>query len=230
MDGRYSFIPVQFCQGVYKMVLYSCINKIEYETLVDNGVLECDPKLVEMPIESVEVAIAYKYMADKLRARYRSDLIYPRWGWFKYEGKSVIEQPDAFFASAPYTKSYLLKLDIKECLLSDFDAWHCCLNLCPLCYSEEEESEFDYWEDIARLKHWDIFFKDNAYTYALRDRVIKTWDRVFDIYAENDYALYTNDYKSIQAVFWQIHQENVLDVKEIYVNEKNYNDYYKYLM
>ena len=209
------------------MIIYSCIDKNEYETLMDKGFLECDPTLAEMPSESVEFAIAYKYMADKLRARYKSNLSFPRWGWYKYEGKSVTEQPDVFFANAPYTKSYLLKLDVKECLLSDFDAWHCCLNLYPLCYSEEEDAEFDYWEEIANLKHWDVFFKDNIYTYALRDKVIKTWDRIFDIYKENDYALYSNDFKSIQAVFWTIYKKDVLDVREIMVDDVTYYNYHK---
>ena len=221
-----------FCFGkeYIKMIIYSCIDRIEYETLMEKGFLECAPKLTEMPSESVEFAIAYKYMADKLRARYRSNLSYPRWGWVQYEGKSVTEQPDVFFANAPYIKSYLLKLNINECLLSDFDAWHSCLNLFPLCYSEDEFTEFEYWLDTAKLKYWDVFFKDNVYTHALRDKIIGTWDRIFDIYAENDYALYPNDYKSIQAVFWQIRKDNILDVKEIYVDEEAYHDYHRCLM
>ena len=210
------------------MIIYSCIDKNEYETLMNEGILECDPTLARMPSESVEFAIAYKYMADKLQARYRSNLSFPRWGWYKYEGKSVAEQPDVFFADAPYTKSYLLKLDIKECLLSDFDAWHCCLNLCPLCYSEEEWQEYCYYLDIAHLKHWEVFFKDNIYTYVLRDKVIKTWDRIFDIYKENDYALYSNDYKSIQAVFWTIYKKDVLDVREIMVDDITYYQYHSF--
>jgi hypothetical protein len=209
------------------MIIYSCIDKNEYEYLMKNGALECIPTLAQLPSESVEFAIAYKYMSDKLRARYSSNLSYPRWGWYQYEGKSVNEQPDVFFASAPYTESYLLKLDIEEYLLSDFDAWHCCLNLFPLCYSEEEESEFDYWLDKAHLKYWDIFFKDNAYTFALRDKVIKTWDRIFNIYDENDYALYDMKYKSIQAVFWRIYKEDIISVRKIMVDDKTFNEYHQ---
>lgn len=113
-----------FCFGkeYIKMIIYSCIDRIEYETLMEKGFLECAPKLTEMPSESVE------------------------------------------------------------------------------------------------------------FTHALRDKIIGTWDRIFDIYAENDYALYPNDYKSIQAVFWQIRKDNILDVKEIYVDEEAYHDYHRCLM
>ena len=205
------------------MIMFSTISEEEYKTLQKTGVLECVPSLATLPAESDEIAIAYKYMSDKLREKYPSDLVYPRWAYTLYNGRAVDLQPDVVFAEQG-KKTYRLKLDVKEYLLSDIDAWTYCLNLSPLAYSEEEDDQFDYWLKIAHLSQRDVFLKDNPYTLWLRKKVIGTWDRIFDIEAQNDYALY--DEKTIQAVFWRIEAKDVLDVKEIQVDDETYRKYH----
>lgn len=206
--------------------MYSTISEEEYKLLQRNGELECDATKARFPAESEEVAIAYKFMADKLRERYPSCLEYPRWAFTQYDGKDVSLKPDAFFADRPNQRKYRLKLDVKEFLLSDFDAWHCCLNLWPLAYAEGEDAKFDYWRDVAHLSYRDVFFNDNVYARNLRDKTIKTWDRIFDINAQSEYALYKD--KSIQAVFWRIYQEDILGVKEILVDDKTFREYHEW--
>ena len=207
------------------MIMYSTISEEEYRLLQKTGRLECDATKAVMPNESKEGAIAYQYMSDKLRAKFPSSLTYPRWAWTMWEGEDVSKQPDVFFADEPNRKYYRLKLDIKEFLLSDFDAWHYCLNLWPLAFSQEEADQFDYWLKIARLSSRDVFFTDNIYTRNLRTKIVKTWDRIFDIEAKNEYALYEE--KTIQAVFWTIYIKDVLEIKEIMVENKAYDEYNK---
>ena len=208
------------------MIMYSTISEDEYRLLQKTGRLECDATKAVMPNESKECAIAYRFMSDKLRAKFPSSLTYPRWAWTMWEGEDVSKQPDVFFAGEPNRKYYRLKLDIKEFLLSDFYAWHSCLWLAPLTYTEDEDAQFDYWQNIARLSSIDVFLKDNIYTRNLRTKIVKTWNRIFDIEAKNDYAL--PDEKSIQAVFWTIHRKDVLEVKEILVDNKVFTKYNKY--
>ena len=208
------------------MIMYSTITEEEYASLQRDGVLECKPELAKQPLENEEFAIAYKFMADKLRELYPSDLVYPRWAFTLYEGKDVSLQKDVFFASSPNKKEYRLKLDIKEFLLSDFDAWHVCLNLWPMAYSEEEDDQFSYWMDVAGLSNRDVFLKEHPYANNLREKVIKTWNRIFDIEAQNSYALCRD--KTIQAVFWRIQTKDVLEVKEILVDDETYRKYFEF--
>ena len=208
------------------MIMYSTISEEEYNILLKKGHLECNPNLAEFPADSKEIQIAYKYMSDKLRERYPSNLVYPRWAWTLWEGESVEKQPDVFFASRPNTTYFRLKLEISDYLLSDFDAWHSCLNLMPMVYTEEEWDEFFYWLEIAHLFHSDIFFREDVYSLYLRNKVIQSWDKIFDLSAKSDFALPKE--KSIQAVFWSIKKENILEAKKICVDEKTYNDYYSF--
>lgn len=205
------------------MIMYSTITEKEYDILQKEGHLECDEKLAKFPADSIEIQIAYKYMADKLRQRYKSNLVYPRWAWTLWEGKPIEVQPEAFFADSPNQVYYRLKLDIKEYLLSDFDAWHSCLNLMPMVYTEEEWDNHFYWLEIAHLTHDEIFFRDDVYSVNLRNKVIKSWDKIFDIEAKSDFALPKD--KSIQAVFWSIKKDNVLEATKICVDEDTYNEY-----
>lgn len=205
------------------MIMYSTITEEEYNILIKEGHLECNPKLAEFPANSKEIQIAYKFMSDKLREKYPSNLVYPRWAWTLWEGKSVENQPDVFFIDKPNTTYYRLKLNISEYLLSDFDAWHSCLNLMPMVYTEEEWDEFFYWFDIAHLFHSDIFFREDVYSVYLRNKVIKSWENIFNLSAKSDFALPKE--KTIQAVFWNIKKENILDAKKIFVDEETYNKY-----
>ena len=208
------------------MIMYSTISEEEYNILLKEGHLECNPNLAEFPADSKEIQIAYKYMSDKLRERYPSNLVYPRWAWTLWEGESVEKQPDVFFASSPNTTYFRLKLEISDYLLSDFDAWHSCLNLMPMVYTEEEWDEHFYWLEIAHLTHDEIFFRNDVYSIYLKNKVIQSWDKIFDLSAKSDFALPKE--KSIQAVFWSIKKENILEAKKICIDEETYNNYYSF--
>lgn len=82
--------------------------------------------------------------------------------------------------------------DNKDFLLSDFDDWHSVLNNCYIADNE---------------KDWDDFYANDSDSRT--DKIIASWDKVFDLnrYAPNWAP--EPDKRTVQATLWEVRMSQV---------------------
>ena len=107
-----------------------------------------------------------------------------------------------------FTKPHVcieLEVPDEEIVLSDFDAWHFVLNdFCnPQCSSEEE---YEQWEK----------YYDSLSTEEQKKARVESWNEIFDITPHENEWNRNGEY--IQATFWEIKPEYVVDVRDIKAN------------
>lgn len=101
------------------------------------------------------------------------------------------------------------KLDECEVLLSDFDLWHYVLNYWYLPESIDEGEIFE--KELKRAGY--SFYEDIPIPcQKYHDLIEKSWDKIFDIKWEEKDLTLLNDRKSIQAIFWELSLDSVVDV------------------
>lgn len=146
---------------------------------------------------------------------------YPVWAWYQWEGKRKRRdvREKGYAERGEKIVQLTIEVDDKDVLLSDFDLFHYPLNYwyLPLDESDDVAFESDYiragftWHD---LKDFTIQSEEML---LLRERIIKSWDLIFDLDKKDDGWLYGSlETKSIQATLWQVNLEQVVRV-EIFI-------------
>jgi hypothetical protein len=171
---------------------------------------------------------SYQWMIDQMRKRLPwspSSYRVPIWAWYqRYDEKK--KKPDLRgwdYRGYPGVRIEF-EIDESQVLLSDFSAWHCVLNRCYMGESEEDDEAF--YQEIEKWgykafgqilqdeppKQWWGPICDNGLKQEFKNRVYKSWERIFDLdwYAEK----WTDPRKdkSIQATLWEIRSDMVRDV------------------
>jgi len=138
---------------------------------------------------------AYGWMKQEMEKRIGPSPAspYPFWAWVIEDGKH--KKPDmrtSMFRVKTNEPTYLLEFRIPEdqLLLSDFDSWHFVLNDIP---SYDENEELDWDESDKQFSQ--LPPKEQQ---AFKE---KSWEKIFD---PNDPG---NDWKYVQATFWQLKSE-----------------------
>lgn len=106
-----------------------------------------------------------------------------------------------------------IDIDDKDVLLSDFDLFHYPLNYWYLPSDEEDDADFERAYTNAGFTWHDLpnFQIQSNDMLLLRERIVKSWDRIFDLSKEDDGWLYGSlETKSIQATLWQVRLEQVV--------------------
>ena len=162
---------------------------------------------------------AYGWMAAKMTHAGIRPLFagtrYPIWAWYQWEGCRKRRDMRQSGYAEKGTKIVRLTLEIadNEVLLSDFDLFHYVLNRWHLPRDEKDGTDFEKayknagyaWNDLQNSA---IRSKDML---SLRERIVKSWDRIFDLEHEDEGWLYgKNEHKSIQAAFWQMKMDQLL--------------------
>lgn len=102
------------------------------------------------------------------------------------------------------------EIDESLVLLSDFDAWHCVLNFFPLA-GRKEERLLD--KELEKQTGSSLSCFDVA-TGELRQKVMKTWERIFDLgWCCKTFWRGNFRKQHIQATFWELKAEWVKSVK-----------------
>ena len=198
------------------MRLYSIQPLTCYETL-----LRGDPWHVDLDqSEHLEPSFrrAYQWLASQMKARgilpHRAETKYPVWAWHWWNGEGE-PRPDLtseeFLETAAETPSVLLTLEVpdNEVLLSDLEAWHWVLNGS---YFGPEDRDDDFIErchvaGAAKLE-------DNSLTdAALQAELEETWPRIFNISGACEITGHAPGENSVQATFWELTPEYVLEVE-----------------
>lgn len=131
---------------------------------------------------------------------------YPLWAWARYNG---IRHPRPDLRASghcrPGTQATMLELELPahQVLLSDFQKWHAVLNRSYLADSEDELEDFEEALQSAGVPDtW-------PYPEPFATRVVRSWERVFDIEG-GEVALWGPvEERQVQAAFWELHLERV---------------------
>jgi len=101
------------------------------------------------------------------------------------------------------------EIDPQQVLLSDFTLWHHVLNYWYVARSEADDLAF---ERLVEAQGWGNPPPHPFPDPAIHGRVVRSWDRIFDIDFEDEYVTGPLDRKAIQATFWELRLDDVRDV------------------
>ena len=112
------------------------------------------------------------------------------------------------------------EIEDSEVLLSDFDDWHFVLNNDYISTNEEDYDKFyeelkdkDYvYQDIIDLS------KQNDSLNAFREKIVTSWERIFNVNEHYTKRNSSSNNQSIQATFWELKAEQVKKVEYFIAN------------
>lgn len=195
-----------------KIKLQIVMSNDAYDVLYETGVLCADPT----KIVSEDFRPAYEWIASRMKDRIGSahggHLDWPLWAWFIRDGEDEIDpNSDEFDGLDCWLVTFEAKLD--HVVLSDFENWHYVLNQHYLpdvtkC-SDEQEKESDEFDRALEEAGIDWFLR--PYPKPYWDKMLDSWERVFQI---------TSRAKSVQATFWALSVDQVLEVTPCYGNPR----------
>lgn len=137
---------------------------------------------------------AYRWMAEKLAAK--TGILMdskvgeippmPWWAWYKVDGENREPDPDYEMTSwgredFSKVKTYLLTLEVPDdmVLLSDINAFYCCLNGKPCFDYLSEEDEEKALDDFERKSEEFMKTHDQALGEELEKIIYDSWENVF---------------------------------------------------
>ncbi len=196
------------------MRLWTIQNENAYAELMNTGELTANEQHLFC---QDDFRYAYDWMAKKLSERVPAPagVRYPIWAWYQWEGKRGRRDLRSGGLAVRGEKCVQLELEIpdEQILLSDFDVFHMVLNYAYIAVDEADDNLFDAWSAALGVSRDEIRSAASVSSSVLtvRDRIIKSWDGVFDLTKEDDNWMYgKNENKSIQAVFWEIWAKQVV--------------------
>ncbi len=156
----------------------------------------------------------YNWMINQMEKRIdkRPNDCYPLWAWFQYESNDK-PKPDlrttGFLEKGVKGVRLEIEKDNDSVLLSDFELWHT-----PLSYktfigdSETEAKDFDLLLKRQGLDNEDFENLPDQF----KDKIIKSWDKIFDLDFDCEYYSQPIAKKSIQATFWDLRIDEVINI------------------
>lgn len=167
--------------------------------------------------------MAYNSMIEQMKKRLKiqrpNDLAYPVWAWYQWCGENK-RKPDLRYSGYAQRGTKLCRIEFEieedEVLLSDFDLFHHVLNYWYIPKNERDDNAFDKEMGKNNITLLDLqdFKKNSKKIDLLRNKIEKSWDLIFDIDWYDEYITSSKYEKSIQAVFWELRREQVIDIKE----------------
>ena len=179
------------------MRLFTVQPKEVLDIINEKGKFVCDPAKSENLANEYDTAFryAYKWLIGKMNEKIENPnhVEYPVWAWYKIDGKN--ELPYFNNSLVNYENQVLLEIEIddKDVVLTDYNLWHMPLNGC---FANMEESD-EAWEE--KSKWFDSLDPEERHRVRL-----ESWNCVFDTSG-----------KYIQATFWELKKENIVNVYEI---------------
>lgn len=190
-----------------------------YEKLKQNGIVFGDPKLSAFysDKELDNFRVAYDWMALQMEKRIGNrpfNNALPIWAWYRHEKKRP--KPDLRYSGYLNRGEYGVRLEIekedKDVLLSDFVLWVHPLSKYYIPVSEEDDLLFDNALNPF-LKENNLRFGDfHKYPKVIQEKIIKSWELVFDLDFADEYIASKREDKVLQATFWSLHIDEVKDV------------------
>ena len=155
---------------------------------------------------------AYQWMAEKMRSRIgpppEPDCL-PIWAWHQWEGTKR-KKPDLRASGHLCKGERGVRIEFEQAgdgmLLSDFCLWHYVLSYWYLPVSEADAEVFE--KELA--SHGLSFFDQKPLPHAdYHTRIVRSWDRIFDLdWSEPDVSQ-PRETKAIQAAMWELKRDQV---------------------
>ena len=186
------------------MILWTIQPLKLYESLLEQGTLHCDPTQEGfLGLDIKEFRVAYDWLVEQMRSRIGHPpqcVTYPFWAWALIDG--VSKKPDLrrMEFNNYIGENVVLELEIpdSDVLLSDEENWHYVLNNS---YLHDVHGDEETWD---RVDAWFDDLPPNEQE-ALKT---KSWERIFDG-TDAD-----NDWKFVQATFWELKTEQIKGVRK----------------
>jgi hypothetical protein len=177
-----------------------------YEELLEQGIFRCDPANENFwGVISEEFKYAYDWLVKQMKIKVGippKDVLYPIWAWALIDG--INKKPDLrrteFNNYAGENVVLELEIPDSDLLLSDEVNWHYCLNNWYLHGENNKEFDEAKWEEA------EVWF-DNLPSDKKQSIKFKSWERILD---KNDKI---NDWKFVQATFWELREEQIKSVR-----------------
>jgi hypothetical protein len=166
------------------------------------GTFRCDPSRSFNLSKTNSLKPAYRWLMREMRERIGAapeGVVYPIWAWHTWEGEHKAPDPDsAAFLQRTEDKVYLT-LDLPEdhAILTDYEKWQSVMM-----------NTFLFWGRTEEEVQQQIDEADSLEGEVLETAMQKSWQNVFQL-ADAHY---------IQATFWEIRREYIVDAKILRVN------------
>ena len=202
------------------MRLWTIQHKKACKSLLEKGILvaQADDAVHDGIDDSFRRA--YGWMAGKMLHLGILPLLpgtrYPVWAWYRWEGRRKRRDMRRNGYASRGTELVQLTIEIPdhEVLLSDFDLFHYALNYWYLPFDEADDADFEKKCNEVGYCRVDLqnLGIQTQEMLQLRELIVKSWDRILDLDREDEGRLYGgNKDKSIQAAFWQIKIDQVVE-------------------
>ena len=191
------------------MKVYTIQRVAFYEELMRDGIVYCN-------LESHwcrDCRIQYDWMAEQMRKRIGEppspEIKYPIWVWLQYNSrKDPIPPMSPKDIHREEDEAVMLELEVPddEVLLSDLDLWLLPLNSWSI--SGKREDKLLYKELEEHEKIHGKCYQMHEYPPTIRQKIIDTWERVFDLDIHDRYiATSKRQNRSIQGTIWYLRKE-----------------------
>jgi hypothetical protein len=190
------------------MILWTIQSPQAWTELQDKGVLRAKRQYI---MERTWLS-AYQWMAEKMRLHIgpppESDCL-PIWTWYQWEGQRR-KKPDLWASGHLGKGERGVRVEFEHpdggALLSDFCLWHYVLSYWYLPASEADSEAFE--AELAA--HGLSFFDQKPLPHSgYHSKIVRSWDRIFDLdWSEPDVSEPMEE-KSIQAAIWEVKRDQV---------------------
>ena len=210
----------------------------EYIDLMKNNVISYN-KNYKSFIEENDKDLQDVYIWLKQQYKILSNYEFPWHLYYKVEGSTDPLNNKLFSVNSPGDyKILMFNIPDNQVLLYDDDLFIMCLNHSYVSLSEEEDNEFElYCKCLPKLgiDRYKVF--NQNYLYKLSDyqqnlakaylsKIYKSWKRIFNL------NLQTNDWitcnETIFGLTWELKKDDIINIIDFSVSEKEYNDYYNW--
>jgi len=159
---------------------------------------------------------SYRWMVDQMKERIGNppcNTTFPIWAWYQWE-TSKRKRPDLRSAGHLPRNEKGVRIEFncheKAALLSDFELWHYVLNYWYLPESMADGERFDADIEKQGLSYFRTKpLPDPKY----HQKIVKSWNKIFDLDWEEPDLAESKTQKSIQATLWQLKMDQVQSCK-----------------
>lgn len=204
------------------MRLWTIQNEAALEQMKKTGRLRADEEHLFVRPEDGPLYNCYCWIAEQMSQRVGSapeGVRFPVWAWYWWRGKRHKRPDMRCGAHAPRGEKIVrITMDVPDdkVLLSNFDAYNFPFSGFYLPLDENDDAAFE-----ERYTHLGFQYTDlsngaiqSAEMQVLREDIRRSWDRIFDLSANDEHWLYGRpDEQSIQATLWEIVEDWIIRVE-----------------
>lgn len=180
---------------------YWTIQPIEQlQNLKKNGFIVCNSELAMASDPYFKQA--YDWMSEQMRLRLNEKFLhlkYPLWCWHSRYNFTK-RKPDFRNSEYRQLKGSIVRIEFEipdnQILLSDFELWH---SVFYQCYIADDENDYKIFENYLDENYPGK--KLAQLPQELRNKIIKSWEKIFDLDFHDPYIAHKRQDKSIQGTF-----------------------------